>query len=66
MGCGCGNKPAYVVNPRRGVIGSWSVIYPHGATRPFADETAARSFVAGRAAPDRYTLVDPDGRHVAI
>jgi hypothetical protein len=58
MGCNCGRRPKYVVNPRRGVTGSWSVIYPHGAVRPFSTETEARSFVVGR---DNYTLVDPDG-----
>jgi hypothetical protein len=59
MGCGCGSKrKKFYVNARRGVTGSWSVIYPHGAVRPFATETEALSFVNGR---ENYVVVDPDG-----
>jgi hypothetical protein len=51
----------FPVDPRRGVTGSWSVIYPHGAVRPFSTETAARSFMALH---EDYILVDPDGNAV--
>jgi hypothetical protein len=66
MGCGCGSRSAYTVDPRRGSVGSWSVIYPHGAVRPFVTESAARSFIGNRSDADRYTLVDPDGTYVPI
>lgn len=66
MGCGCGSKPAYVVDPRRGSTSNWSVIYPHGAVRPFPSEDTARSFIAGRPDGERYTLVNPEGTYVAI
>lgn len=58
MGCGCGKRRVYPVDPRRGVAGSWSVIYPHGAVRPFNTEIAARSFVERNPG---YVLVDPTG-----
>ena len=66
MGCGCSKGPAYVVDPRRGSTSNWSVIYPHGAVRPFVSDQAARGFIAGRVDGDRYTLVNPDGTYVPI
>lgn len=66
MGCGCGSRPAYVVDPRRGSTSNWSVIYPHGAVRPFVSEDAARQFIGSRSDGHRYTLVSPDGTYVPI
>lgn len=63
--CGwCSGKPAAVHNPRLGVAGQWTVIYPHKAMRTWPKEADARAFMASRSDPERYTLVDPEGRHV--
>ena len=58
MGCrSCGGKPAAAVDPRRGVRGQWTVIYPHGAIQPFPTREAAEAKAAGRYG---YIVVDPD------
>jgi hypothetical protein len=62
MACkSCGGKPAAVVDPRRGVLGSWTVIYPHGAMQEFRSERAALDFIEAQGTPENYTLVDPEG-----
>lgn len=64
--CGsCGGKPAAVHNPRLGAVGLWTVIYPHKAMRTWATEAEAREFLDTRSDPERYTLVDPEGRALA-
>lgn len=61
MACkSCGGRPKAVVAARRGQGGVWSVVYPHGALRPFGDEASARAFIASRHNPDAFGLIDPD------
>jgi hypothetical protein len=48
-------------DPNRGLTGSWSVRWPHGALQKFSSEQAARQFVDGQRASlrDAFAVLPP-------
>ena len=62
MGCrSCGGRQDGPPDPNRGLTGSWSVRWPHGALQKFPSESAARAFVASQRASlrDAFTVLEP-------